>query len=71
MSSQTEIENRFKHLYKEYVENGGVISPMNTETYRRYLQNKTGMNVEPEDVLRLFYNRLDEMKAENSRSTSQ
>lgn len=42
-------------LYKEYVENGGVISPMNTEPCRRYLKEKTGEKVESEDVLWLYY----------------
>lgn len=42
-------------LYKEYVENGGKISPMNTEPCRRYLQEQTGESVASEDVLWLFY----------------
>lgn len=42
-------------LYKDYVKNGGVISPMNTESCRRYLQEKSNSKVEPEDVLWLFY----------------
>lgn len=42
-------------FYKEYVENGGVITPMNTESCRKYLQDKVGNRVEPEDVLWLFY----------------
>lgn len=42
-------------LYKEYVENGGIITPMNTESCRIYLQEKTDDKVEPEDVLWLFY----------------
>lgn len=44
-------------LYKEYVKNGGVITPMNTESCRRYLQEKCGEQVEPEDVLWIFYRR--------------
>ncbi len=43
-------------LYNEYKNNGGVITPMNTESCRRYLQNKSGNKVEAEDVLWLFYN---------------
>lgn len=42
-------------LYREYVNCGGVISPMNTETCRKYLQEKMGRNVSPEEVLWLFY----------------
>lgn len=43
-------------LYKEYKNNGGTITPMNTESCRRYLQNMIGDKVEPEDVIWLFYN---------------
>lgn len=46
---------KLKPIYKEYKNNGGIISPMNTESYRRYLQEKSGRIVEPEDVLWLFY----------------
>lgn len=42
-------------LFKEYVENGGIMTPMNTESCRRYLQEKTKSKIEPEDVLWLFY----------------
>lgn len=42
-------------LYMDYIGSGGVISPMHTESCRRYLQEKTGIDVEPEDVLWLFY----------------
>ena len=42
-------------LYIEYTDNGGEITPMNTESCRRYLQEKTGEKIEPEDVLWLFY----------------
>lgn len=42
-------------LYNEYKNNGGIITPMNTESCRRYLQDKSGNKVEPEDVLWLFY----------------
>lgn len=42
-------------MYINYINNGGVISPMNTEPCRRYLQEKLGENVNPEDVLWLFY----------------
>lgn len=42
-------------LFKEYKNNGGVVSPMNTESCRRYLQEKSGRKVEPEDVLWLIY----------------
>lgn len=51
------MNNREKMLpfYAEYVINGGVVSPMNTESCRRYLQQRLGDEVEPEDVLWLFY----------------
>lgn len=42
-------------MYMDYVNNGGIISPMNTEPCRRYLQEKLGETVEHEDVLWLFY----------------
>lgn len=42
-------------LYMDYVNNGGVISPMNTEKCRKYLQEKSGVKVSNEDVLWLFY----------------
>lgn len=42
-------------IFKEYKENGGIISPMNTESCRKYLQEKIGKTVESEDVLWLFY----------------
>ena len=42
-------------LYMDYVNNGGVISPMNTEKCRKYLQEKSGVKVSHEDVLLLFY----------------
>lgn len=45
----------WKLLYIEYIKNGGVISPMNTESCRKYLQEKLNIKVEPEDVLWLFY----------------
>ncbi len=46
---------KLKPLYRDYKKNGGVISPMNTESCRRYLQEKMGEEVESEDVLWLFY----------------
>lgn len=46
---------KLKPFYKEYINNGGIITPMNTESCRRYLQRKIGTEVEPEDVLWLFY----------------
>lgn len=42
-------------FYKEYKNNGGIITPMNTESCRKYLEDKSGNKVEPEDVLWLFY----------------
>ncbi len=42
-------------LFKEFKNNGGVVSPMNTESCRRYLQEKANCKVEPEDVLWCFY----------------
>lgn len=56
------MNNREKMLpfYAEYVINGGVVSPMNTESCRRYLQQRLGDEVEPEDVLWLFYHYVKE-----------
>ena len=48
-------QGKLKPIYEEYKNNGGVISPMNTESCRRYLQEKSGRIVEPVDVLWLFY----------------
>ena len=45
----------WKVAYLDNVRNGGVISPMNTEPCRIYLQNSLNEKVEPEDVLWLFY----------------
>lgn len=42
-------------IYMDYVNNGGIISPMNTESCRRYLEKKLGETVEHEDVLWMFY----------------
>lgn len=42
-------------IYKEYKDNGGVVSPMNTESCRKYLQEKSGERVQSEDVLWIFY----------------
>lgn len=42
-------------IFKEYKENGGIVSPMNTESCRKYLQEKIKLKVEPEDVLWLIY----------------
>lgn len=69
---------KLKPIYKEYKNNGGIISPMNTESCRRYLQEKSGRIVEPEDVLWLFYHTWQNLKFsgiaerkpyENTRST--
>ena len=35
-------------LFKEYKNNGGIVSPMNTESCKRYLQKKVGCKIEPE-----------------------
>ena len=43
-------------LFKKYKNNGGMVSPMNTESCRRYLQEKANCKVESEDVLWLIYN---------------
>ncbi len=45
----------WKSVYIEYIKNGGIISPMNTESCRKYLQEKLNTKVESEDVLWLFY----------------
>ena len=60
---------KLKPIYKEYKNNGGIISPMNTESCRRYLQEKSGRIVEPEDVLWLFYHTWQNLKfrGENGR----
>lgn len=50
----------WKPAYLEYIKNGGIISPMNTETCRKYLQEKVSENVKPEDVLWLFYHTQQE-----------
>lgn len=42
-------------LFKEYKENVGIASPMNTESCRKYLQEKTNRITVPEDVLWLIY----------------
>lgn len=42
-------------LFKDYKSDGGIVSPMNTETCRRYLQEQVGCEIEPEDVLWLIY----------------
>lgn len=42
-------------LYRDYVNNGGKISPMNTEPCRKYLQEASEKTVTSEDVLWLFY----------------
>ena len=42
-------------FYKEYINNGGIVSPMNTEPCRKYLQERLEYRVEHEDVLWLFY----------------
>lgn len=44
-----------KEIFKEYVDNGGDFSPMNTEPCRRYLEEQIGEYVDSEDVLWLFY----------------
>lgn len=35
-----EMEAMMRDVYEEYKNNGGIISPMNTESCRRYLQEK-------------------------------
>lgn len=42
-------------LYLEYINNGGAVSPMNTETCRKYIQSKIDSDVTQEDILWLFY----------------
>lgn len=42
-------------LFKDYKSGGGIVSPMNTETCRRYLQEQVGCEIEPEDILWLIY----------------
>lgn len=54
-----EKREKLKPLFAEYINNGGVFSPMNTESCRRYLEEKLGEIVEPEDVLWLFYHKND------------
>lgn len=45
----------WKSDYLKYIEDGGIVSPMNTETCRKYLQDRLKTKIEPEDVLWLFY----------------
>lgn len=52
-------------FYMDYVNSGGVISPMNTEKCRKYLQEKAGVKVSHEDVLWLFYHAKQGGKHEN------
>ena len=42
-------------MYMNYINEGGVISPMNTESCRSYLQENLGEYISHEDVLWLFY----------------
>lgn len=42
-------------FYKEYINNGGKVSPFNTEPCRKYLEEKTRERISHEDVLWLFY----------------
>lgn len=48
-----------KELFLAYLEfkknKGHRISPMNTEPYRKYIQEKLGRTVQSEDILFLFY----------------
>lgn len=41
--------------FKAYKQEGGIVSPMNTESCRRSLQERSGRSVESEDVLWLIY----------------
>ena len=45
----------WKIVYTEYVESGGIVSPMNTESCRKYLENKLKTKVNSVDVLWLYY----------------
>lgn len=49
------IMNSIIQLYRDYVNDGGMVSPMNTEPCRKYLQEKSGKYITSEDVLWLFY----------------
>lgn len=51
----TELYESTIQLYKAYVNGGGMVSPMNTEPCRKYLQEKSGKYITPVDVLWLFY----------------
>lgn len=49
-------EKEFFLAYLEFKKNKEHrISPMNTESCRKYLQEKLGRAVEPEEILFLFY----------------
>lgn len=49
------IREDVAQFYKEYINNGGMLSPFNTESCRKYLEDKLKERVESEDVLWLFY----------------
>lgn len=46
-----DYRENFKSIYNEYVDNGGIVSPMNTEPCRKYLEDKLNVKINPEDVL--------------------
>lgn len=54
VNDKKEIET-YKNLFNEFVKNGGKVSPMNTESCRRYIENKLNKEVCPEDILWLIY----------------
>lgn len=44
-----------KPIFVEYKKGGGVVSPMNIESCRKYIEKRISEDVSPEDVLWLFY----------------
>jgi hypothetical protein len=53
--TKEQFREKLKPLFAAYITSGKEFSPMNTESCRKYLQEECGENVEPEDVLWLFY----------------
>lgn len=45
-----------KPFFVEYKKDGGVVSPMNTESCRKYIANRINEDISQEDVLWLYYN---------------
>lgn len=48
-------EQIYLKIFLDFKSNGGIITPMNTESARKFLQDKINKDIEPEDILYLFY----------------